>query len=204
MSEPHEPQDPRIRRTLVLIRDALVSLMEEKGFEQITVRDLTGRAEINRATFYLHYQDKYDLLDKLLQRMLHEFESAFRLPPGFEAQHFALQTDTPPDSFVRQLEHIAANSRFYKVMLGPKGIPGFSARMEAVIRDSLYHRSVIAEPSDSRLLIERDLTIRYFSAAHMGVIVYWLEKGMPFTPPYMAAQLFRLHRLNTDQLFQQN
>ena len=54
--------DLRIIRTKESIREALVELIEEKGFEAITVKDITTRAKINRGTFYAHYQDKYDLM----------------------------------------------------------------------------------------------------------------------------------------------
>jgi AcrR family transcriptional regulator len=55
--------DPRIRRTRKLLNRAFLDLMQEKGFQSITVQDITDRAEVNRATFYAHYEDKYDLLD---------------------------------------------------------------------------------------------------------------------------------------------
>ena len=57
-------KDLRVIRTKESIQDALVELIEEKGFEAITVKDITTRAKINRGTFYSHYQDKYDLIAK--------------------------------------------------------------------------------------------------------------------------------------------
>lgn len=54
--------DRRIVRTKKDIKETFISLLEEKGFEKISVSDLTEHANINRGTFYLHYQDKYDLL----------------------------------------------------------------------------------------------------------------------------------------------
>ena len=59
--------DPRVSRTRKLIRDALTSLISEKSFEAITVQDIAERATINRATFYLHYTDKFALLDALVR-----------------------------------------------------------------------------------------------------------------------------------------
>ena len=59
--------DPRVTRTRQLIRDALTSLIAEKSFEAITVQDIAERATINRATFYLHYTDKFALLDALVR-----------------------------------------------------------------------------------------------------------------------------------------
>jgi AcrR family transcriptional regulator len=59
--------DPRIRRTRQLLQDALRKLLEIKGFENITVQDITEAATLNRATFYAHYPDKFALLGELIR-----------------------------------------------------------------------------------------------------------------------------------------
>ena len=58
--------DPRIVRTRRLIMDAFMQLAIEKDFKDITIKDITSRATVNRATFYYHFYDKYDLLEKVL------------------------------------------------------------------------------------------------------------------------------------------
>jgi AcrR family transcriptional regulator len=58
-----EKLDPRVKRTRGLILQSFESLLAEKNFESISVQDVTDKAEINRATFYAHFQDKYTLLD---------------------------------------------------------------------------------------------------------------------------------------------
>lgn len=58
--------DPRTIRTRNLIQDAFLSLSTEKNFEAITIKDIAERATINRATFYAHFEDKYELLDFIL------------------------------------------------------------------------------------------------------------------------------------------
>ncbi|GKU24404.1 TetR/AcrR family transcriptional regulator [Clostridium folliculivorans] len=58
--------DPRAARTRILIQDAFLSLTREKVFEAITVKDIVEKANINRSTFYAHFEDKYILLDQLL------------------------------------------------------------------------------------------------------------------------------------------
>jgi len=55
-------QDRRVRRTRRALREAMLDLMEEKGYDQVTVEELTDRADIGRTTFYLHYSAKQDLL----------------------------------------------------------------------------------------------------------------------------------------------
>jgi AcrR family transcriptional regulator len=55
--------DPRVKRTRKLIVEAFFSLMAEKSFHAISVQDIAERATVNRATFYLHFEDKYALMD---------------------------------------------------------------------------------------------------------------------------------------------
>jgi AcrR family transcriptional regulator len=64
-----EKLDPRVKRTRSLILRAFESLLAEKGFESISVQDVTDKAEINRATFYAHFPDKYALLDYSISQM---------------------------------------------------------------------------------------------------------------------------------------
>lgn len=63
-----EKLDPRVKRTRNLILTSFESLLAEKGFESVSVQDVTNKAEINRATFYAHFPDKYALLDYAIQR----------------------------------------------------------------------------------------------------------------------------------------
>ena len=69
-SNPKEEKlDPRVKRTRNLILRAFEQLLAEKGFETISVQDITDRAEINRATFYKHFVDKYALLNFSIHQM---------------------------------------------------------------------------------------------------------------------------------------
>ncbi|MGD8402708.1 MAG: TetR/AcrR family transcriptional regulator [Anaerolineales bacterium] len=63
-----ERMDPRVKRTRNLILTAFDELLPEKGFQSLTVQDITDKAEINRATFYAHFADKYDLLDQSIRQ----------------------------------------------------------------------------------------------------------------------------------------
>ena len=67
-----ENLDPRVKRTRKLILRAFDSLLAEKGFEMISVQDVTNKAEINRATFYAHFPDKYALLDYSISHMFQQ------------------------------------------------------------------------------------------------------------------------------------
>lgn len=58
--------DPRILRTRKLIMDAFIALAEKRDIKDMTIKDITSEATVNRATFYYHFWDKYDLMEKVL------------------------------------------------------------------------------------------------------------------------------------------
>lgn len=60
-------EDPRVKRTRKLIQQAFFELLAEKSFHQISVQDIAERATVNRATFYAHFEDKYELYDQFVR-----------------------------------------------------------------------------------------------------------------------------------------
>ena len=84
----HEPEklDPRVIRTRQMLDQAFLDLLAEKGFDAISVQDVTARAGVNRATFYAHFQDKFALLDYSIRESFRE-EIKTRL---LESCHFSM------------------------------------------------------------------------------------------------------------------
>ena len=84
----HEPEklDPRVIRTRQMLDQAFLELLAEKGFDAISVQDVTARAGVNRATFYAHFQDKFALLDYSIRESFRE-EIKTRL---LESCHFSM------------------------------------------------------------------------------------------------------------------
>jgi AcrR family transcriptional regulator len=175
-----------------MIRDALVSLIAEKGFDAITVQEITERADVNRSTFYFHYTDKYDLLNQSMDEMLREFAESLK-PRGIPADETCPVSRNAP--LQPQFEHVAANALFYKVMLGERGVPAFANRMKLAIEEAFYLKLNFLAKEESQEPIPRDMLCRYVAAAHFGVIESWLEKGLPYTPAYMSELLRQLVKI---------
>jgi AcrR family transcriptional regulator len=64
-----EKTDPRVKRTRQLLQNALIELAQEKPLDKISVQDIAARAEVNRATFYAHFEDKHALLNYMMREM---------------------------------------------------------------------------------------------------------------------------------------
>ncbi|USG68293.1 TetR/AcrR family transcriptional regulator [Brevibacillus ruminantium] len=183
--------DPRVLRSRQLLRDALVELIHEQGYEKITVQDITNRATLNRATFYLHYRDKLDLLCQSSDEILQDLKESITASFGGKSD-FNFQSDQPHQNFIHLFEQISLNAKLYKVFLTEKNMPHFTSRMMEVLITFISGGINEMQPDDQLLTVPREIAVRYYAAAFLGVIVWWLEKDMPYTPKYMATQLMRL------------
>lgn len=186
-----EPLDPRVVRTRRLLRDALLELISEKGFDAITVQDITERATLHRATFYLHYRDKQDLLMNTLEEMFDELV-AYAEPPR---DPHTISLDEPIPALVRQLEHIAAHADFYRAVMGSDGIPVFGTRLREWIGDLTRSRLEVMDLNTDEWLVPADLVVSYVIGAYVGLIRHWLAEGMRYPPEEMAVYITSLMTL---------
>jgi AcrR family transcriptional regulator len=164
--------DLRVIRTKESIRDALEELIEEKGFEAITVKVITTRAKINRGTFYTHYQDKFDLMTKCEEEIM--FEMSRITKQNFPSVIAALETNSPtlaPFSLaVSIFEYLNENSRFMKAVLGPKGDLSFQTRLKDFMRKTMFGNNPDALLKEENLLVPGQYLASYVASAHIGVI----------------------------------
>lgn len=172
--------DGRVRHTLHQIKEAFMALLIEKGFEATRVSDIVARAQINRTTFYRHYRDKYDLAERLTDLLFAEINE----------QMGVLMREDPTAVPQLLFAHVADYAPFYRAMLGPKGIPGFTERVRGVVEAQL---TAVLPPTTDANDMPPALAVRYLAAAQVGVVQWWLEAGMPLPPAQMAAHLIQLH-----------
>ena len=126
-----EHTDLRIQRTRILLCNTLINLIAEKGFDAISVKDIAERAMINRATFYRHFKDKFDLLDNYAQAVYELLDVPLEVEPQKPNKGDANQLY---QGLTRVLDHICANARFYRVMMGRNGDPSFTDKIRQYIQ----------------------------------------------------------------------
>ena len=179
--------DPRVVRTRQLLRDALVSLIAEKGFDAITVQDITDRSTLNRATFYLHYQDKQDLLIKSLRDEIDELMAD--ISPADDLDQSA--AGWPRRPIEKVFQHVAQRARFYQVMLGAAGVPAFGAGVRDYITAITLEWLTTMQPEPDKSRVPLEIVANSLSWSLLGVLLWWLDHNLPHPPEYMAEQ-FRL------------
>jgi AcrR family transcriptional regulator len=163
-----------------MLREALVTLAIQKGFSAVTVNDIVELAMVNRATFYRHYQDKYDLVESYLDELYVELHAAPAPPP---------KPGEPNPGLVKLLQHIHDNAPFYRAMLGPRGYSGFGERIRRLTEATLRARW---EAVPGQTHIPPPMLLSYLSHASYGALVWWLEGGMNYSPEQLASWLHQL------------
>lgn len=183
-------QDLRIIKTREAIKEAFIQLVAEKGFEALTVKDLTEKARINRGTFYAHYEDKYDCLAS--------YEAEFM--EGMVAiakKHFPLNevNDTLPIS-IEIFQYLYQHKELLKVLLSPKGDPYFQNKLKRTMWEQLFEKTTVPLVNPSQMLVPPKYFVSYVSGAHLSVIQAWLHNGCKETPEEMARILSTLLKLS--------
>ena len=188
MSKNDSNIDPRVVRTRKLLRNALLDLIPEKGYSAITIQDITDRATLNRATFYLHYRDKLDLLEDAFEVIMAD---AALMPPddGSAGLESALV------SIEGIFDHIAKHDGFFRVMLGEENVPEFSKRIHAYIESVGVLWFNALQPDEEEILVPPELAVIFLGSAVEGLLVWWLENEMPYPSSYMSMQVMRLTAL---------
>jgi AcrR family transcriptional regulator len=191
-------QDRRVRRTRRALREAMLDLMEEKGYDQVTVEELTDRADIGRTTFYLHYSAKQDLLLEQFGELLDQLVVQLsQIPLSAWGQEGDLKSvdDHPNRPICMIFQHAADNKDLYQIVLRGEGVDQASERLQVIMTNAvntfLSHK-LGQEDEQIALKIPIDLFGNYFAGAMLGVIKWWLEAEMPYSSEQMEEIFFQL------------
>lgn len=187
--------DRRSMRTKKLIRDALSELIEEKGYNNISITDLTLRANINRGTFYLHYTDKYDLLEKIEDEMIQELHDITKDVSDSDSLNMD-SVQKPMPYMAEVFKYFKDNAKFMKAILSSKGDPIFQLKLKKLIDTFLFEKNLLKSLNLDNLIVPEEYFMAYVLSAHLGVLQQWLESGMEKSPEEMALILSRMFLLS--------
>ena len=166
MAKREEKTDLRILRTKKAIREAFFKLIKEKGFESITVKDITDEAMISRNTFYLHYSDKYDLLNKISNELMRKaFLKVTNDVRNFEDLGFTIECAA---KMLQSIQRVIDEDReVYRLLLTDSGTVVFGEKIEKTIRTAL-------DLIKTDIMGISNLSIEYIITGMKGVIRYWV------------------------------
>lgn len=182
--------DRRIARTRRAIRNALVSLIQEKGFDAATVTDIVDRADINRGTFYLHYKDKIALLEQTEKDVLQDIRQIFLRAFAMHARD-ADVADRLKRVVIEALHYVNQHAELMRALLGLQGRYSLTLRLRAMVEENLEIGGAVAAGVKDPL-VPRKYLLAYVVHAHLGVLQEWLEGGRKESPEELARILLGL------------
>ncbi|GGH69653.1 TetR family transcriptional regulator [Paenibacillus silvae] len=185
MPETSDVMDRRIRKSKAALKEALLQLMQKYTLKEISISDIVQQADLNRGTFYRHYQYKEDLLNEILQDVTQDLVASFRKPyEGLEEFH----VDRMPSSAIAIFEHVHQHAQFYTLVVQSEASSSFQRMICDVLRDlSLQDLNYIFPPH-----INPELLASYQSHAIFGMIMEWIRQDFKHSPAYMAEELFKI------------
>jgi AcrR family transcriptional regulator len=174
--------DRRVQRTHQLLHKALIELVMEKPYEQITVQDILDRANIGRATFYAHFTDKDDLL-------LHGLgDEQFDIRHYLDEEELAVDEDKllPTYAIFRHAQQVHP---LYKAILGSQGVEivrlVFHKHLIHMAEQRLKHHA-------PALSLPVPVVAHYLAGALMMLMMWWLDHDMPHSPEEMDTMVQQL------------
>lgn len=189
--------DRRIRKTKKALLQSLTELMREKKISNITVKELTDLADVNRSTFYLYYKDVFDMVEQIETEMLEEFKRVFeKLRKESKIFRKEMSTYTSLVSFFTYIfEYVKDNSDMCKILLGPDGDSSFIDKFKKAIIQT-------DPPFDESIQKIKIHYLRPFIISGcIGVIQQWLMDNLNVSPKDMAVIITEMIPKSGDTLY---
>ena len=189
------PKDLRSFKTEQKIKEVFLLLIDEIGFQNITIRILVERAQINRSTFYLHYTDKYDLLRKVEDEL---FDNIRKLICEVPTESISLNNAAFVNGTYKAAEYIYENRQTFSLLMGENGDPYFMKRYTEVMRSVWFSEEIVNSLS---------ISPHYAFAALTGIVTNslseWVRTGFRESPEEYAQIVSKIIGNMPQRLFSQ-
>jgi AcrR family transcriptional regulator len=170
--------DRRVRRTKKLLKESLAVILMKKKLNEITVKEIVDLADVNRGTFYLHYQDIYDMLAKIENEMILELVDISRHFPETSLM-------VSPKPYISEMfQYVADNQSFCKMLLGSNGDLAFVEKLKKLVEDKCFHSLMKICPENEYQNYQYFAT--YAVSGCIGLLQTWIKDGMKVSPQELA------------------
>ena len=192
--------DRRVQRTRQALRSSLIELIKEKGYDALSVEEITERANLGRATFYLHYKDKEDLLVDEFSEMLYErARTLAEIPFSAWLPDLENQDQTTEESLASPLlaifQHVANHADLYRILPKNEKADRIFGRIRKISTQAItefIQTKIENDPTPLLFEVPVDLLAAYFSGALISCVNWWLERDLSYSPEEMTRMFQRL------------
>ena len=168
--------DKRIIKTKQRLIAGFIELLKTKNIKLINVSELTNAAQVNRATFYLHYKDIDDFLRQIEDELIAEYTAVFDKTP------LMVSGDSNINMICNVFEFISDNAEIITAIVGPNGDATFPPRLSALARRKIISEYMGRYDNNPEMYY----SIYYIINGCIGVIFKWIQSGMKESPDEMS------------------
>lgn len=176
-----DKQDRRSQRTRRLINSAMMDLLFEKRYDEMTVQDVLDRANIGRSTFYTHYFDKEDVLASIAEQQLELLSQQL-------SQRDAGQGIIPS---LELFQHVHQNHQYFRAMLRGHAREVLWDAAQTSLSRTIEQALATTLAKKRSPSVPLTVVSQYLAGAFLNLLKWWLEAEMPYSPEQM------------DEMFQQ-
>jgi AcrR family transcriptional regulator len=184
--------DRRVKRTRRSLGEALVALAKEKEYDEITIQEITDRADVGYRTFFRHYDDKDALLLDVLQATMDEVHQLLTRPTAADLASPEFMT-MPAENGRIIFQHVRENNELYRLLL--KSGPVAMGPVQAIACRQIQGSFAVIPDSP----IPQEIVANHVVSAVFSLIRWWLDNDMPYRPKEMGEYMARLIMLPTWQ-----
>ena len=187
--------DRRVQRTRKLLRDALMSLIMEDGYDAVSIQDITEKANLGRATFYLHFKDKDELLLDVMEQFIDDFME--QVPQISEAQWRLDDTK----ALVRLFDFASEHYDLYRILIiGSGGITAANQLRRSVAENIAKFIQQEIDELGAKPIVPTDFIANHFAGSLLATIYWWLDSDLTYTPEEMAEMFQKVNMLDRKAL----
>jgi len=167
--------DPRAIRSKRLLKEAVISiLIETQSLQELTVQKVTARAELNRATFYLHYVDMRDLMRTVVYD-IHE-DLSQKLSPLLRLERGNME------HLITFLDYFYKHRKYLSVLFEEKA---FQRKLQNFIEEFVQDRRDALEIPEDKKMVSREI----IAASILGILMWWMRDGKNYSSEFIAEQM---------------
>jgi len=164
----NKKMDRRKQYTRMVLKDSLMTLLKTKQLSAITVKEICGRADVNRSTFYAHYQDSFDLMEQIEEEIITDLISYLNQYNFAEEEESLQMTE-------KLLEYIASRYDTCQTLLNENNEPTFERRIMDVVQQFLMKNWLDQHGIDTDI---SEYAGTFLIGGGIYVIKHWLENNM--------------------------
>lgn len=166
--------DLRVKRTNKLITQAFIKLLGSKTFDKITINDISNEAMINRATFYSHFKDKFDLFERVIDKFLGDFADVLDTENLVEEN--AINVRKIEDALTKFYDFVKDNPDLAKIFITHSNKEILSKRMLMILSERYSEIFDSLDVRNEDLKIPTDFVVSYITSIFIGTVNWWIDQ----------------------------